>query len=105
MSTEFVLVPFKREADGTKTFFLPDCRMKKGYEIGQRDRDKERGIQDYWEALAKLQAMPQARFRRPNKNGIPSTVTCEPGDAEEVSRSYILSLLEQSAAQPDEERS
>lgn len=104
MSTEFVMVPFKREVDGTKTFFLPDCRLKKGYEIGRRDHDKEIGIQDYWEALAKLQAMPQARFRRPNMNGIPGTVTCEPGDAEEVSRAYILKLLEQSAAQPDEGR-
>ena len=55
MTSEFVKVPFKREQDGTKTFFLPDCRLTKGYEIGARDKDKERGIQSYWEALAKLQ--------------------------------------------------
>ena len=93
MSTEFVRVPFKREADGTKTFFLPNCRLKAGYEIGRRDQDKEKGIQSYWEALAKLQAMPQPRFRRPNKNGIAGTVTCEPGDSEDVSKAYIRQLL------------
>ena len=54
MADEFVKVPFKLEADGTKTFFLPDCRLKKGYEIGARDKDKERGIQNYWEALEKV---------------------------------------------------
>ena len=44
-------------------------------------------------ALAKLQTMTQARFRRPNKNGIPGTVTCEPEDWEEVSKVHILQLL------------
>ena len=29
MASEFVVVPFKREKDGTKTFFLPDCRLSK----------------------------------------------------------------------------
>ena len=93
MTSEFVKVPFKREQDGTKTFFLPDCRLTKGYEIGARDKDKERGIQSYWEALAKLQQMSTPRFRRPNKNGIPGTVTCDFGDAEEVSRSHIESMI------------
>lgn len=101
MSTEFVKVPFKREADGTKTFFLPDCRLTKGYEIGRRDHDKERGIQSYWEALAKLQAMPQPRFRRRNKNGTPGTVTCEPGDVEEVSRAHILQLMAKAGERPE----
>ncbi|MCX9154606.1 hypothetical protein OPU71_00540 [Niveibacterium sp. 24ML] len=91
MSEKFVKVPFKREEDESKTFFLPDCRMTKGYEIGARDKDKERGIQDYWVALEKLMAMPQPRFRRRNKNGISGTVTCAPGDVEEVSRDYIES--------------
>lgn len=89
MSDDFVKVPFKLEIDGSKTFFLPNCRLTKGYEIGARDKDKERGIQDYWEALAKLMTMPQPRFRRRNKNGIPGTVTCTPGDVEDVSRSFI----------------
>jgi len=92
MKQEFVKVPFKTEADGKKTFFLPDCRMTKGYEIGQRDKDKERGIQSYWEALEKLSKMSQPRFRRPNKNGKPGTVTCEPGDFELVSTKYIEEL-------------
>jgi hypothetical protein len=100
MSTEFVRVPFKREADGKKTFFLPNCRLTKGYEIGRRDHDKERGIQSYWEALAKLQAMSQPRFRRPNGNGVPGTVTCEPGDVEDVSRAYILQLMAEAGEQP-----
>ena len=92
MSDEFIKVPFKLEADGTKTFFLPDCRLKKGYEIGARDKDKERGIQTYWEALEKLSKMSQARFRRPNKNGIPGTVTCNPGDFELVNKKHIEEL-------------
>lgn len=90
MADEFVMVPFKLEVDGTKTFFLPsNCRMGKGYEIGARNKDKERGIQNYWEALEKLMQMNQPRFRRKNKNGIFGTVTCEPGDVEEVRKSYI----------------
>lgn len=89
MASEFVVVPFKREKDGTKTFFLPDCRLSKGYEIGARDKDKERGIQSYWDALAKVQQMPSPRFRRPNKIGNAGTVTCEFGDVEEVSREFI----------------
>lgn len=90
MNDDFVKVPFKAEADGTKTFFLPsNCRMGKGYEIGARNKDKERGIQDYWEALEKLSKMSQPRFRRKNKNGIFGTVTCNFGDVEDVSRAYI----------------
>lgn len=90
MQEEYVKVPFKTEQDGTKTFFLPsNCRMGKGYEIGARDKDKERGIQDYWAALDKLSKMSQPRFRRRNKNGIFGTVTCDFGDVEEVSKAYI----------------
>lgn len=91
MAEEFVRVPFKLEKDGKKTFFLPDCRLKVGYEIGARDKDKERHIQNYWEALDKVLKMSQPRFRRRNINGIPGTVTCVPGDVEEVSRSFIES--------------
>ena len=93
MTSEYVKVPFKRETDGTKTFFLPDCRLTKGYEIGARDKDKERGIQDYWVALDKVRNMPSPRFRRKNKSGIPGTVTCEYGDVEEVKRTYIESMI------------
>ena len=93
VNSEYVTVPFKREEDGTKTFFLPDCRLTKGYEIGARDKDKERGIQDYWEALEKLRSMTSPRFRRKNKNGIPGTVTCVFGDVEEVKRAYIESMI------------
>jgi hypothetical protein len=93
MTSEYVKVPFKREADGSKTFFLPDCRLKKGYEIGARDKDKERGIQDYWEALEKVRQMSNPRFRRRNVNGIPGTVTCDVGDVEDVKRTYIESMI------------
>lgn len=89
MTSEFVRVPFKREKDGTKTFFLPECRFKKGYEIGPRGKDKVRGIQSYWEALEMLQQMQKPRFRRPNKNGNLGTVTCEINDSEDVSKSFI----------------
>jgi len=89
VNSEFVKVPFYREEDGSKTFFLPSCRLKVGYEIGRRDVDKERHIQSYWDALEKVIAMSSPRFRRPNRNGIPGTVKCEPGDVEEVSRAFI----------------
>lgn len=90
MNTEYVKVPFHIEKeDGSKTFFLPACRMGKGYEIGKRDVDKQTGIQSYWDALEKLMAMPEPRFRRRNKNGIFGTVTCKPGDIGEVSRQFI----------------
>ena len=64
--------------------------------------NKEKGIQSYWDALAKLQAMSQPRFRRPNKNGIPGTVTCEPGDSEDVSKAYILQQLAEAEEGADE---
>lgn len=90
MSTEYVKVPFHIEKeDGSKTFFLPECRRDNGYEIGKRNVDKQTGIQNYWDALEKLMAMPEPRFRRPNKKGNFGTVTCRPGDVEEVSRKFI----------------
>lgn len=72
-----------------KTFFLPDCRMSAGYEIGARGKGKERGIESYWTALDMLMAMAQPRFRRRNAQGKFGTVTCQPGDVEDVSRSFI----------------
>lgn len=86
---EFVKVPFYVEADGSKTFFLPSCRLGVGYEIGKRGVDKEKHIQSYWDALKKLVRMPEPRFRRPNKAGIPGTVTCKFGDFEEISRDFL----------------
>lgn len=91
MKVDFVKVPFYVEQDGNKTFFLPNCRLKVGYEIGQRNVDKEKNIKTYWEALEKLMRLSQPRFRRPNKNGIPGTVTCKIGDVEEISRDFIES--------------
>ncbi|MEI6745347.1 MAG: hypothetical protein WCL34_05250 [Methylococcaceae bacterium] len=87
-----VKVPFHIEKkDGSKTLFLPDCRMKTGYEIGARDKDKEKHIQNYWDALNKLLAMNTPRFRRKNENGIFGTVTCNKGDIEEVRKDFIES--------------
>lgn len=91
-NTEFVTVPFYVEKDGTKTFFLPDCKYPKTgvYQIGKRDMDQQ-NVQDYWDALSRLLAMPEPRFRRKNRLGSNSfgTVTCKPGDVEEVKRSFI----------------
>ena len=89
MDNDMVAIPFKIEADGTKTLFLPECRLLMGYEIGARHKDKQKGIQNYWDALDKLLAMSQPRFRRKNKKGIRGTVTCNFGDRELVSRSFI----------------
>lgn len=91
MIEEFVSVPFKREVDGKKSFFLPDCRLSVGYEIGARGKDKEQYIQSYWDALDKVMKMSQPRFRRRNKNGVPGTVTCVFGDVEQVSKAFIES--------------
>ncbi len=89
LSSQFVRVPFYVEEDGTKTHFLPQCRLRVGYEIGARGKDKERYIQSYWDALEKLLVMDNPRFRRRNKNGIPGTVKCNAGDIEEISRDFI----------------
>lgn len=90
MSDEFVKVPFYVEKEnGNKTFFLPDCRMGKGYKIGAKD--KEIDIQNYWDALKKVIEMDNPRFRRRNKNGNFGIVTCKHGDVEEVSKSFIES--------------
>lgn len=88
---EFIKVPFYVEEDGSKTFFLPDCRHKVGYEIGPRGAGKEKYIQTYWEALDKLMKLPEPRFRRKNKNGNSGTVKCRIGDVEEISREFIES--------------
>lgn len=90
MSHEFVKVPFYVEpSDGSKTFFLPNCRYQIGYEIGARGKDKEKHIQSYWVALEKLMQMDKPRFRRKNKEGNFGTVTCQPGDVEQIRRDYI----------------
>lgn len=87
---EFVKVPFYIEADGQKTFFLPDCRRPNvGYEIGQRGKPDKEQLENYWDALEKLNMQPQPRFRRKNKIGNAGTVTCQPGNHEQVSRDFI----------------
>lgn len=98
MESEFVKVPFKREADGSKTLFLPDCRRPKGYQVGsKKDRtkgpseDDERYVESYWDALEELMRMETPRFRRRNSNGNAGIVKCAPGDVEEVRRDFIES--------------
>jgi hypothetical protein len=87
MDNDFVKVPFYIEADGSKTLFLPEVRLTKGFQIGEKGAEKY--YTDYWEALAELLKMPTPRFRRRNKNNIPGIVTCKPDNVEEVKRSYI----------------
>lgn len=54
--------------------FLPYCRSKNGYRIGQKG--DEVLIADYWEALKELKEMPVPRWRRPSTTtGIPGIVT------------------------------
>jgi hypothetical protein len=91
MSEEFIKVPFYIESNGSKTLFLPNVKMSKGYQIGEKGN--ERYISNYWEALAELSQMSTARFRRRNKNNIPGIVACKFGDVEEVKRSYIEEQL------------
>jgi hypothetical protein len=87
VSTEFVKVPFKREADGTKTFFLPACRTAGGYRIGPKG--DERTVSDYWQAVEQLSAMQPPRFRRQNAEGNFGIVKCEPESFEDVSRAFL----------------
>lgn len=87
MNEKFVKVPFYVEADGSKTFFLPNIRLTKGYQIGPKG--EEVYYEDYWEALSKLATMNPPRFRRRNKNNTPGIVTCKPTDTEEVKVSFI----------------
>lgn len=91
MSSEFVRVPFYVERDGSKTFFLPSCRMSGGYRIGAKG--EEVTLQDYWAALTKLMTMKPPRFRRPNAEGNFGIVKCEPGALEEVNRDFIEAAL------------
>lgn len=87
MAEDFVKVPFYVESDGSKTLFLPDTRLTKGFQIGKKG--EERYFNDYWEALEALMKISTPRFRRRNKNNIPGIVTCAKSDVEEVKRSYI----------------
>lgn len=90
-SNEFVRVPFYREEDGTKTFFLPNMWRSSGFQIG--DKKSERYVSDYWEALAALNKMPIPYFRRPNKNKNFGRIVCSPDDYEEIKRQYIENQL------------
>ncbi|SAK99819.1 hypothetical protein AWB78_05832 [Caballeronia calidae] len=87
----FISVPFYIEGNGSKTFFAPALRHPKGYQVGRKG--EERYILEYWEALAYLKGMASPAFRRPNGNGNRSIVTCQPGDAEDVSLKYLQDQL------------
>ncbi|MBY4869287.1 hypothetical protein K6W76_22700 [Burkholderia anthina] len=87
----FTSVPYYVEADGSKTFFLPDLKRTKGYQVGTKNR--ERYFADYWDALAFLKDMHKPAFRRRNGNGIAGIVTCDHGNSEDVSISYLQRLL------------
>lgn len=91
MSDEFVKVPFKREKDGTKTFFLPDCRSASGYRVGLKGEVET--IDDYWEALRMVLGFSPPHFRRANGNGNFGRVVCEAADLEEVSRAHIERMI------------
>lgn len=87
MKNKFARVPFYVERDGSKTFFLPKCRARSGYKVGQKGEEKL--FTDYWTALECLVSMQPPRFRRPNTENNFGIVRCESGDLEEVSREYI----------------
>lgn len=91
MSDEFIKVPYYIELDGSKTLFLPNVKLTKGYRIGEKG--SERYFSGYWEALSELRKMSNPRFRRRNKNNIPGIITCKFGDADEVKRSRIEAEL------------
>jgi hypothetical protein len=57
-----VFVPVARDG----SMFTPDLMRNGGYQIG--DKGAEEKIANYHEALSRLQAMPTAKWRRPNEN-------------------------------------
>lgn len=91
MSDDFVKVPYKREKDGAKTFFLPDCRSPSGYRVGLKGQVET--IDDYWQALRLVMSFSPPHFRRANANGNFGRVVCALGDVEEVSRSHIEKMI------------
>jgi|GEM_PF-2535429 len=62
-ASEFMFVPLAR--DGTA--FLPDVRSAGRYTIGAKGEETK--VNDFFEALALLTAMPTPRWRRPNAAG------------------------------------
>ncbi|MDR5761472.1 hypothetical protein [Caballeronia sp. LZ035] len=92
----FISVPFYVEGNGSKTFFAPALKHPKGYQVGRKG--EEQYISDYWEALAFLKGMASPAFRRPNGNGNRGIVTCQPGNAEDVSLRYLQEQLAQTDA-------
>ena len=58
-----IFVPVARDG----SIFTPDLKRNGGYQIG--DKGAEERCSTYEEALARLQAMPTAKWRRPNENG------------------------------------
>jgi hypothetical protein len=91
MAEKFIRVPFYVEPDGSKTFFLPNLKRPKGFQIGPKG--SEEYFDDYWQALSKLMAMKTPKFRRKNNNNIPGIVSCKPGDVEEVKLGFIEEQL------------
>jgi hypothetical protein len=91
MSERFIKVPFYTESDGGKTFFLPNLKRPKGFQIGPKGGEVY--LEDYWQALSKLMAMKSPKFRRKNSKGNAGIVTCEPGAVEEVRIDFIEEQL------------
>ena len=91
MENEFVRVPFYVEKDGSKTFFLPNCRAKSGFKIGPKGSEEQ--FTDYWTALNCLIEMQTPRFRRPNSEGNFGIVKCESDALEDVRRDFIEAEL------------
>ncbi len=62
-SIEAIFVPVARDG----SIFTPDLKRNGGYQVG--DKGSEEKYSTYDEALARLQSMPTAKWRRPNENG------------------------------------
>jgi hypothetical protein len=91
MSEKFIKVPFYTESDGSKTFFLPNLKRPKGFQIGPKG--DEVYIEDYWQALSKLMTMSPPKFRRNNSKGNAGIVSCDQDAIEEVRLDFIEELL------------
>jgi hypothetical protein len=91
MKEEFVRVPFYVEKDGSKTFFLPNCRATGGFKIGPKGSEEQ--FADYWTALSRLSSMQTPRFRRRNTEGNFGIVKCEAGALEDVRSDFIMAEL------------
>lgn len=91
MKDELVRVQFYTEQDGSKAFFVLNCRATDGFKIGP-NRSKEQ-FADYRTALSRLKSIQTPRFRRRNVEENFGIVKFEAGALADVRRDFSQTEL------------